>query len=94
MLSYLTVDTVILIGPAYYYSLVIDKQNMLLEVFDEQNAPKIKYRAKDQKHLGKAWYVRLERFVYKVVRGFYVSVIYYFTPYLFLLLNLFFIMNL
>ena len=74
----------------FYYRFVIQgdhNQNKLKEVFLEENLPKIRHWNRTIVFEQRPKMHQMFRILYKVIRGIYVSVIYYFVPFLFLYLE-------
>ena len=61
-------------------------------MYDEANAPKIVNRNKDIKFSERSCCNKMQRFTFKTMRGIYISVTYYFNPFLFLYLHMIFLL--
>ena len=61
----------------------LDQQNVLFEVFEDDNQPKIENRNKDIKFSERPLKWKIARIIYKFFRGFYVTFIFYWTPFIF-----------
>ena len=69
----------------YYKTMVsLDQDHKLCEVFLEENLPRITNRKKDMKFSDRRFKCKIARVVYKLIRGFYATFIFYWTPFIFL----------
>ena len=91
MLSYVTVDIIVNISDMYLAQLIDDQTNQLNEMYDEANAPKIKNRYKDINFWERSCINKIQRMIFKLLRCVYISAGYYFTPFLFLYMNMVFL---
>ena len=86
--SYVTV-VVLCEMPNYYYLAVSDdKNNALLELFQDENAPRVKNFNKDNPFEHRPGCLnKTQRVLFKTSRLLYVTSIYYFVPFLYLIIH-------
>ena len=61
----------------------LDQNYILLEVFEDENQPKITNRNRDTKFSERPLKWKLARLIYKAHRAFYVTFIFYWQPFIF-----------
>lgn len=80
--AYVSMYIVIDLLPTYFSSAINkDKYNILREIMDDSNAPKIINRRKDMKFADRDSMNKVFRVIFKMSRAIFVSVIYYFIPF-------------
>lgn len=85
IISYITVTLLSDIGRVYYLSISNDRNNVLFDMFLEENRPRVRNRRSDPTLWARrSCQNKVQRLLFKMLRGIYVSACYYFVPFLFL----------
>ena len=87
MISYVTVSILVDMSGFYYQALSDDQNNKLFEMFAEDNMPRIKNFNRDMSFSDRTCCNKICRFLFKLIRVIYVGWIFYFVPFLFMLLH-------
>lgn len=86
--SYLTVTLLINLSKIYYSKTVKqDPTNLVNGVFEYDNAPEVFNRTKDQKFWERSTLSKITKVLYKGTRAVYASLIFYFVPFLYIVVN-------
>ena len=81
---YVTITVLIELQWMYFDTMMsLDQDNILFQVFDAENLPKITNRNKDMKFSDRIMKWKFARITYKFLRGFYVTFIFYWTPFVY-----------
>jgi len=88
IISYVTVTLIAELQTMYYSAIKNDKNNVLFDMFNEEHRPKIKHRRKDINYFkDRSCNNKFQRFAFKLLRGMFVAVAFYFVPFLFLFVH-------
>ena len=83
--SYITLEILFLMQKMYFNkNIMMDRSNYLKDVLLDQNAPKITWRDCNNKFQDRSFFHKFARINYCMFRGLYVSVLFYFVPFMFL----------
>jgi hypothetical protein len=86
--SYLTVGLLINLSKIYYSKTVKqDPTNLVNGVFEYENAPLVFNKTKDMKYWERSALSKIGKVLYKGTRAVYASLIFYFVPFLYIVVN-------
>ena len=87
MVSYVTVSILVDMASFYYKALSDDYNNQLFEMFNEEHIPRVKNFNRDTSFWARPCCNKIERVIFKLLRLIYVGCIFYFVPFLWMLLH-------
>jgi len=88
--SYFSMSIIVYLQKMYYNTKIASDHTMKLkDVFNDENLPKITWKSsKEGSWASRSFFNKVGRFIFKLIKGFYVSYIFYFLPFTFLLVQL------
>lgn len=87
--SFVTVGIIVNINQMFMAVINADKTNELTAVFDADNRPVIKHRSADIKMKDRDLFFIFGRILYKANKAIYITVYFYFVPFLFFIFSYF-----
>lgn len=67
--------------------MIRDRTNCSLVIYERENVPRVKWFNREHNFSERSCSNKVQRFIFKFSRLFYVSTVYYFTPFLFILIH-------